>query len=326
MIIVHKLTLDLVCRDAMPRIDAVQGDCNTRMVELALQSGGEAWEIPAGTRVRLRYCKCDGTKGLYDTLPDGTVAWTTEGNRMTVILAPQMLTVAGPVLAQAELTNGKAVAATFAFQVNVEPDPAAGVLTSEDYVSMVQWMDGQLEKLLEKAKESGLFDGAPGPQGQPGEPGPSAYEFAVNAGYTGTEAEFGQMLITQYLALSGGTMGGNIAMNGYRVTGLAAPQNLADAATKNYVDQKRSTYSVTLYPSDWSGDGPYTVTVRVAGLRDFDRPHIGPIYSGDVAADLAMMEEGKKLSYARTEPGNLIFTCLREKPAGDISVQIEVLR
>lgn len=326
MIMIHKLETDLVKRGAMPRIDVVQGDANSRLLEMTMLSNGEAWQIPEKVRVRMRYCKSDGTKGLYDTLPDGSAAWTVEGNILSVFLAPQMLTAEGLVLAQAELTEGDCVVATFAFQVNVEPNPAEGALTSEDYVNMVQWMEGELEKLLTQAKESGEFDGEPGPQGVPGEAGPSAYEFAVDAGYTGTEEEFGQMLITRYLPLAGGTMGGSIAMNGNRITGLGAPVSTADAATKNYVDQKRRVYTATLTTANWSGTGPYAQTVVISGILASDRPHIGPVYSGNAAADLNMKAAASLISYAKAEAGAIVFTCLTGKPTVNISVQMEVLR
>nr|MBQ8244993.1 BppU family phage baseplate upper protein [Oscillospiraceae bacterium] len=326
MIITHKLEMDLVNRKGMPRIDVVQGDCNARVLELTLLCDGRAWQIPEGTRVRIRYCKGDGTKGLYDTLPEGTAAWSAQGNILTLVLAPQMLTAAGPVLAQAELTKGECIAATFAVQVNVEPDPAQGVLASEDYVSMVQWMEGELEKMLAEAKASGEFNGAPGPQGAPGEAGPSAYDFAVAAGYTGTEEEFGQMLIIQCLPLTGGTMAGSLAMSGNRLTGLPYPYTTTDAVPKNYVDQKRRVYTVTLTPERWDGAGPYTQTVLISGMLASDRPHVGPVYSGDLAADIAMQAEAAKISYAKAESNELIFTCLKEKPEKDVSVQMEVLR
>lgn len=326
MIITHKLEMDLVSRAAMPRIDVVQGDSNTRRLELALLCGGKVWPVPAGVRVRMRYCKSDGTKGLYDTLPDGTAAWNAEGNVLTVVLAPQMLTAAGPALVQAELTKGDCVAATFAFQVNVEPNPAEGALQSEDYVNMVQWMEGELEKLLIQAKESGEFAGPQGPQGVPGKAGPSAYEFAVSAGYTGTEAEFGKLLITRCLPLAGGSMGGNITMNGNKVTGLAAPASSSDAATKNYVDQRRRVYTATLTAGNWKGTGPYTQTVVISDILSNDRPHIGPVYSGNMSVDLAMKAAAALISYAKAEAGAIVFTCLTGKPTADIAVQMEVLR
>lgn len=323
MIIVHKLQMDLACRGMMPRIDAVQGDCNTRMVELLLQSSGEDWEIPEGTRVRVRYCKSDGTKGLYDTLPDGSGAWTAEGNSLKLILAPQMLTAAGPVLVQAELSRESAVAATFTFQVNVEPDPSVGAIGSEDYVSMVRWMEAELEKMLEIAKESGDFAGEQGPRG---EPGPSVYEFAVDAGYDGTEEAFGQMLIAQCLPLAGGAMAGEIEMNLNRITELGSPISSYDAVNKYYVDQKRLVFTRTLTAENWTGSGPYTQLLTISGIQDGDRPHIGPVYSGETATDLTMQEEAGKITYAKAQAGSILFTCLKDKPQADISVQMEVLR
>ena len=107
--------------------------------------GGEAWSMPEDALARMRYCKSDGTKGIYDTLPDGTAAWSAEGNVITVVLAPQMLTAAGMVLAQLELIQGTAALATFTIQIGVERNPAAGALKSEDYINWLQWTEGQLD-------------------------------------------------------------------------------------------------------------------------------------------------------------------------------------
>ena len=49
------------------------------------------------------------------------------------------------------------------------------------------------ESILAHAKASGVFDGAPGKDGDPGKngtPGKTAYEYAKEGGYTGTEEEF----------------------------------------------------------------------------------------------------------------------------------------
>lgn len=91
-------------------------------------------------------------------------------------------------------------------------------------------------------------DGAPGPQGPAGPVGPAgpqgpqgpagegknAYQYAVEGGYTGTEAEFKAWLANggggaDCLPLSGGDMTGNIDMQNYVITGLPAPVAPSDA-------------------------------------------------------------------------------------------------
>lgn len=64
-------------------------------------------------------------------------------------------------------------------------------------------------------------DGTPGTHGKDGK---SAYQAAVDAGYTGTEADFNAALLTlkgsPFLPLSGGTMTGNILLrNGVSLVG-----------------------------------------------------------------------------------------------------------
>lgn len=54
-------------------------------------------------------------------------------------------------------------------------------------------------------------DGAPGQDGTPGTDGKTAYQYAVDGGYTGTEEEFQALMGTGlWLPLSGGTLKGNI--------------------------------------------------------------------------------------------------------------------
>ena len=98
---------------------------------------------------------------------------------------------------------------------------------------------------LTQAKESGEFDG------QPGNDGKSAYEYAQDGGYTGTEEEFATKLAAEYLPISGGDMTGAINMNGHKIKGLNAPTEDDEPATKGYVDAKKLSMELL-----WENDSP----------------------------------------------------------------------
>jgi hypothetical protein len=136
MTITQHISIDLQQPGNAPMIYAVQGEEYTRVVEIDLYSGGVAWNPPSGCEVVIRYGKPDGKGGVYGNLPDGTTAWSIEGNTISVILAPQMLTVPGIVNAQAQLiVNAKEIISTFHFSVNVEEDSSKGAVKSENYVN-----------------------------------------------------------------------------------------------------------------------------------------------------------------------------------------------
>lgn len=139
MIITHKLTMDLGRCGNPPVIDAVQDDRYTRNVELTLLDQGSAWTIPADAKISVAYRKADNTGGHYDTLPDGTSAWSAAGNVLTLALAPQALTTAGMVSLAAQMVVGEQVISTFRFLADVHRNVAAGLFRSEDYVNLQQW-------------------------------------------------------------------------------------------------------------------------------------------------------------------------------------------
>lgn len=81
---------------------------------------------------------------------------------------------------------------------------------------------------------------------------------------------------------------------------------------------------ITIPASGWTGSGPYTYTVKAFGLADRRRCMVYPAYGDDTDANLAMREACGCLSYAKREGQNVTFTCLEDKPAVDISVQLEL--
>ena len=84
MYVKHKLEIDLSGQAVMPRVDMVEGDQYTRQLELSLLCGGESWEIPEDVHAAVRFRKPDGTGGEYDSLPDGSPAWSASGKRDTL--------------------------------------------------------------------------------------------------------------------------------------------------------------------------------------------------------------------------------------------------
>lgn len=153
MIITHKFDMAVDRRGPAPIVDAVQGESNTRVVQISLyttpeHNKKEPWVIPDGVSPMIRFRKKDGTGGIYDVLPDGSDAVTLAGNVITAVLAPQMLTVPGTVLAQVELTAGTKSMATFSFHVEVEYDPSVGAMESKDYYNLSKYVSQEVERIL----------------------------------------------------------------------------------------------------------------------------------------------------------------------------------
>lgn len=94
------------------------------------------------------------------------------------------------------------------------------------------------------------------------------------------------------------------------------------AVNQEYVDT--TAVSATLPAAGWAGSGPYTQTITVATLTDGRRCRVYPAYGDDAAANLPMKEACGCVSYSKREGQIITFTCLEDKPAVDISVQLEL--
>ena len=171
MTVTSKISVDMARPNIGSRINAVQGDGNTRLVEITLMSGGAPWTPPEGVEAAIAYMQPCGTKGLYNKLADGTAAISISGNVATVILAPQMLTVSGTVQASLVFNDAQLNRlTTFPFSVSVTANPAAGAQKTEDYIRL-QWLEDKLTEYLAEIKASGAFDGRPGRDGVDGKNG-----------------------------------------------------------------------------------------------------------------------------------------------------------
>lgn len=127
------------------------------------------------------------------------------------------------------------------------------------------------------------------------------------------------------LPRAGGAMTGNIDLGGNALTNVKSPAADADAATKGYVDGKRKTFTATV-GTGWTGSGPYTQTVAVAGVLASDMPHVVPVYDADNTTAQAQREAWGCVSRGVAAAGGIQFTCFGDKPETAIPIQIEVMR
>lgn len=121
-------------------IYAVQGDVMSREISATLLDGSSPFEPPWGADGVIRYRKPDGTVGMYDTMEDeSTPAVTVTGNVATILLAEQMLTVVGEVMAQLSFYSADSERlSTFTFKVVVEENPYTDeAFESTDYYSVL---------------------------------------------------------------------------------------------------------------------------------------------------------------------------------------------
>lgn len=176
----------------MPEIYAKQGDACTRKVQISLSNGGISWS-PGKSDVAIRFCKSDGTGGIYDKLPDGTKAYTyptTALNDVIIItLAPEVLTCAGDVLVDVVFSGSTEVLATFSFVVHVQESPMAGIAPSNNYYNYQSLADINQAINEAKAAAAGAVKFVNGVK--PGSDG----NVAVNVGVTAINRQTGSVTL-----------------------------------------------------------------------------------------------------------------------------------
>ena len=194
MKITHSISLDFQRYTTSSQIDVVQDDTYSRYVAVSLYDNVAEWPVPDGATIAVRFKKPDKTQGVYDTLPNGEVAYSIDGNVVTVGIAPQMLVAKGKVTASAVIYLGSVQLATFPFVLNVIENPAAGQSVSRDYYYLstfaaVNEAIGDLNNLQTSTKESLVAAinelakgtvGEKGDKGDKGEPGTTDFNALEN--------------------------------------------------------------------------------------------------------------------------------------------------
>lgn len=211
MNVIHKFEADLQRERILPYLEVMQGDALSRWMEITLKSNGQAWNVPEGISLCVSYRKPDGTKGIYDTMPDESEAWSYTDNVLNVAIAPQVLTVAGEVALAVSLMNDETVISTFPVNIRVQALPGfeGG---SEDYVKVLgivpsigengNWWVGNKDTGMQAQGEQGP-QGEKGPQGEQGprgEQGPQGEQGP--AGYSVYYAQWEQTHDTSAIPLA----------------------------------------------------------------------------------------------------------------------------
>jgi hypothetical protein len=119
------------------------------------------------------------------------------------------------------------------------------------------------------------------------------------------------------LPKAGGTMKGEIAMDGKKITGLGSPASDGDAAPKSYVDaQRAAAVSVTLTAAAWSSKKQ---TVNVAGVTANNNVLV-------TAAPASYVAWSEAVVYCSAQgDGTLTFAC-DEVPAVDLTANILIVK
>lgn len=131
---------------------AVQNDRLSRTISAVLADGATAWTPPTGSLAIVRFIKPDGTMGFYDTdeNDDPAVTWT--GNVATIMLAEQVLTVAGDVWCQVNFYNaGEERLSTFKWLIKVQENVITDeTIESTDYFNI---LTHQIDEIIEAITE-----------------------------------------------------------------------------------------------------------------------------------------------------------------------------
>lgn len=318
MIVKHKLNMDLTIRREAPRLAMVQCDALSRAVEMTLTENGAAWTPEGVETVLLRYRKADGTGGSFDTLPDGRAAWQLEGNLLTLLPAPQMLTVPGLVEAQAALMKADACIATFPFRIVVEEDPAANAVESEDYINWTAWAKAELDIRLAQARDSGEFDGA---AFTPAVDSLGNLTWSNDAGAENpADINIADLVAEKlsgevFLRAGGDAMSGTLDMVGNRVTGLAAPSADTDAVSRGYVRGLMHRETVLLSGDGWQEESQ---SVSVGAVTADNTLIVAP------APESHGVYGSCGIRCTAQAAGSLTFSC-DDAPGEDVNVHVVIL-
>lgn len=203
----YRLSLDIHETESGLSLRAKKGD-TIRKIYVTLMDGGTPYRITP-----------DCTAAFTARKPDNTILFNEaaiENNAIVYTLTPQTTAAAGQVRCEVRLYGGDGRLITsprFFLDVDDTVFTEGDEVVSEDEYTILEDAIGKVDQAV--------LD----------------FEDLI------ASSHFTDQVSQAFLHKTGGTMTGDIQMDGHRVTGLGTPQNAGDAASKAYVDGRCLTFS-----------------------------------------------------------------------------------
>ena len=151
MNITSKIKVSISDRRVPPIVDAVQGD-SARLIIFELYDGSVKWYPPENSKVVIRYSHDNGTSGIYDTLPDGNLAYSVHDNFVEVSIATAVLAAAGDANIQVAIIEGDNIVSSFPLVIRVYPDVSVLHIKKENYINISNWAQDEIERIGEEIR------------------------------------------------------------------------------------------------------------------------------------------------------------------------------
>lgn len=168
MQVIQNISMDFTVHGITPKIYGKQDDSGyMRAVAISLYSGGAAYPLTKNTGFMLRYKTAAGAIGLYDVLPDGSSAFSVDGNTVTVSLVDQIFAMPGNVECELRVIEPETVVysgdtavqtsgmvSTWTWIVEVERSNVGDATIPSDYINVLSVYASTAVQAAAEAKES----------------------------------------------------------------------------------------------------------------------------------------------------------------------------
>lgn len=234
----YRLSLDIHETESGLSLRAKKGD-TIRKLYVTLMDGGAPYRITP-----------DCTAAFTARKPDDTILFNEaeiENNAIVYALTPQTTAAAGQVRCEVRLYGGDGRLITsprFFLDVDDTVFTEGDEVVSEDEYTILEDAIGKVDQAIQDLED------------------------LIASGH------FTDQVSQAFLHKAGGTMSGDIAMAGNRISGLGEPEQEGDAARKSYVDGRVLTFAGKSIPANaWASDSemsqagfPFRAAVTLPGV------------------------------------------------------------